>query len=38
MLEARHLVMRFFGTAVVSDVSFEVCAVEVGYPAGNLTI
>jgi hypothetical protein len=26
MLEARHLVERFFGTAVVSDVSFEVRA------------
>jgi hypothetical protein len=29
MLEARHLVKRFFGTAVVSDVSFEVRAGEV---------
>ena len=29
MLEARHLVKRFFGTAVVNDVSFEVRAGEV---------
>jgi hypothetical protein len=29
MLEARHLVKRFFRTAVVSDVSFEVRAGEV---------
>jgi ABC-type branched-subunit amino acid transport system ATPase component len=32
MLEARHLVKRFFGIAVVNDVSFEVRAAEVvGY-------
>ena len=32
MLEARHLVKRFFGTAVVNDVSFDVRAGEViGY-------
>lgn len=36
MLEARHLVKRFFGTAVVSDVSFEVRAGEVvGYLGPN---
>ena len=36
MLEARHLVKRFFGTAVVNDVSFEVRAGEVvGYLGPN---
>jgi ABC-2 type transport system ATP-binding protein len=36
MLEARHLVKRFFGMAVVSDVSFEVRAGEVvGYLGPN---
>ena len=36
MLEARHLVKRFFGTAVVSDVNFEVRAGEVvGYLGPN---
>ena len=36
MLEARHLVKRFFGTAVVSDVSFEVRPGEVvGYLGPN---
>src|SRR5437763_2196396 len=36
MLEARHLVKRFFGTPVVSDVSFEVRAGEVvGYLGPN---
>lgn len=36
MLEARHLVKRFFGTAVVSDVSFEIRAGEVvGYLGPN---
>jgi ABC-2 type transport system ATP-binding protein len=36
MLEARHLVKRFFGTAVVSDISFEVRAGEVvGYLGPN---
>jgi ABC-type lipopolysaccharide export system ATPase subunit len=36
-LEARHLVKRFFGTAVVSDVSFEVRAGEVvGYLPGQV--
>jgi ABC-2 type transport system ATP-binding protein len=36
MLEARHLVKRFFGTAVVSDVSFVVRAGEVvGYLGPN---
>ena len=36
MLEARHLVKRFFGTAVVSDGSFEVGAGEVvGYLGPN---
>ena len=36
MLEARHLVKRFFGTAVVSDVSFDVRAGEVvGYLGPN---
>jgi ABC-2 type transport system ATP-binding protein len=36
MLEARHLVKRFFGTAVVSDVSFQVRAGEVvGYLGPN---
>lgn len=36
MLEARHLVKRFFGTAVVCDVSFEVQAGEVvGYLGPN---
>jgi ABC-2 type transport system ATP-binding protein len=36
MLEARHLVKRFFGTAVVSDVSFAVRAGEVvGYLGPN---
>jgi len=29
MLEAQHLVKRFFGTAVVNDISFEVRAGEV---------
>ncbi len=36
MLQARHLVKRFFGTAVVNDVSFEVRAGEVvGYLGPN---
>ena len=36
MLEARHLVKRFFGTAVVNDVNFEVRAGEVvGYLGPN---
>src|SRR3954470_17153408 len=36
MLEARHLVKRFFGAAVVNDVSFEVRAGEVvGYLGPN---
>jgi ABC-2 type transport system ATP-binding protein len=36
MLEARHLVKRFFGTAVVNDVSFEARAGEVvGYLGPN---
>ena len=36
MLEARHLVKRFFGPAVVSDVSFDVRAGEVvGYLGPN---
>jgi ABC-2 type transport system ATP-binding protein len=36
MLEARHIVKRFFGTAVVRDVSFEVRAGEVvGYLGPN---
>jgi ABC-2 type transport system ATP-binding protein len=36
MLEARHLVKRFFGSTVVSDVSFEVRAGEVvGYLGPN---
>jgi ABC-2 type transport system ATP-binding protein len=36
MLEARHLVKRFFGTAVVNDVSFEVRSGEVvGYLGPN---
>jgi ABC-2 type transport system ATP-binding protein len=36
MLKARHLVKRFFGTAVVSDVSFDVRAGEVvGYLGPN---
>lgn len=36
MLEARHLVKRFFGAAVVSDVNFEVRAGEVvGYLGPN---
>jgi ABC-2 type transport system ATP-binding protein len=36
MLEARHLVKRFFGAAVVSDISFEVRAGEVvGYLGPN---
>src|SRR5438874_8797405 len=36
MLEARHLVKRFFGTAAVNDVSFEVRAGEVvGYLGPN---
>jgi ABC-2 type transport system ATP-binding protein len=36
MLEARHLVKRFFGTAVVNDVSFDVRAGEVvGYLGPN---
>jgi ABC-2 type transport system ATP-binding protein len=36
MLEARHLVKRFFGVSVVSDVSFEVRAGEVvGYLGPN---
>jgi ABC-2 type transport system ATP-binding protein len=36
MLEARHLVKRFFGIAVVKDVSFEVRAGEVvGYLGPN---
>lgn len=36
MLEARHLVKRFFGTAVVSDVCFTVGAGEVvGYLGPN---
>src|SRR6266700_2863099 len=36
MLEARHLVKRFFGAAVVNDVSFEVRSGEVvGYLGPN---
>ena len=36
MLEARHLVKRFFGAAVVSDVSFDVRSGEVvGYLGPN---
>src|ERR1043166_6710804 len=36
MLEARHLVKRFFGVAAVNDVSFEVRAGEVvGYLGPN---
>src|SRR2546425_13207096 len=36
VLEARHLVKRFFGVAVVNDVSFEVRAGEVvGYLGPN---
>src|SRR3954465_9059072 len=36
MLEARHLVKRFFGIAVVNDVSFEVRPGEVvGYLGPN---
>src|SRR5580765_7866309 len=36
MLEARHLVKRFFGTAVVNDVNFEVRPGEVvGYLGPN---
>ena len=36
MLEARQLVRRFFGVAVVRDVSFEVRAGEVvGYLGPN---
>src|SRR3954462_12816967 len=36
MLEARHLVKRFFGIAVVNDVSFEVRSGEVvGYRGPN---
>ena len=36
MLEARHLVKRFFGTAVVNDVSFDVRPGEVvGYLGPN---
>ena len=36
MLEARHLVKRFFGTAVVNDVNFDVRPGEVvGYLGPN---